>query len=354
MTTQGIRRYVLGLLREHGDREEEISKVQTGGPDGDLGSNEILMSSDRTIALIDAGGVLYDPQGLDRRELTKLTELGANSSAFDASRLSRGGFKITTKDRNAQLPDGTSVVSGIAFRNNFHFDKRLKADLFLPCGGRPKSINITNWESLLDAKGAPIFRWIVEGANLFITQDARLKLEDRGVVLFKDSSTNKGGVISSSFEVLAALSLTDDEYQEWMIVQDKQLPEFRKKYVAQVIDTIKRKADLEFDLLWRTREQAGGYLSEISDRISEEINEITEAIEHSALFDNERLRENVLAMHIPDILLKTVGLATLTERIPLNYQRAIFARTIASNFIYAYGIEPGFENYREYIETLGH
>ena len=37
----------------------------------------------------------------------------------------------------------------------------------------------------------------------------RKKLEDSGVILFKDSSTNKGGVTSSSFEVQAALSLTD-------------------------------------------------------------------------------------------------------------------------------------------------
>jgi hypothetical protein len=31
----------------------------------------------------------------------------------------------------------------------------------------------------------------VEGANLFFTQQARLFLEKKGVVLFKDSSTNK-------------------------------------------------------------------------------------------------------------------------------------------------------------------
>ena len=63
-------------------------------------------------------------------------------------------------------------------------------------------MNLNNWRSLLDDAGVPVFRWIVEGANLFITQEARLKLEEKGVVLFKDSSTNKGGVMSSSLEVL--------------------------------------------------------------------------------------------------------------------------------------------------------
>ncbi|KAF4685194.1 NAD-dependent glutamate dehydrogenase, partial [Perkinsus olseni] len=44
----------------------------TGGPDGDLGSNEILISKDKTIAICDGSGVLYDPEGLDRGELTRL------------------------------------------------------------------------------------------------------------------------------------------------------------------------------------------------------------------------------------------------------------------------------------------
>jgi len=35
------------------------------------------------------------------------------------------------------------------------------------------------------------FRIIVEGANLFFTQEARLQLEEAGVVLYKDASANK-------------------------------------------------------------------------------------------------------------------------------------------------------------------
>jgi hypothetical protein len=44
---------------------------------------------------------------------------------------------------------------------------------------------------LVDHDGKPHFKYIVEGANLFITQQARLYLEKRRVVLFKDSSANK-------------------------------------------------------------------------------------------------------------------------------------------------------------------
>jgi glutamate dehydrogenase len=46
--------------------------------------------------------------------------------------------------------------------------------------------------ALVDSEGKPHFKYIVEGANLFFTQQARLYLEKRKVVLFKDSSANKG------------------------------------------------------------------------------------------------------------------------------------------------------------------
>ncbi|MFA6504985.1 MAG: NAD-glutamate dehydrogenase domain-containing protein, partial [Treponemataceae bacterium] len=64
MTTLGVHEYVLGVLEAHGLREEDVTKIQTGGPDGDLGSNEILVSKDKTIAVIDGSGVLYDSEGL--------------------------------------------------------------------------------------------------------------------------------------------------------------------------------------------------------------------------------------------------------------------------------------------------
>jgi glutamate dehydrogenase len=48
--------------------------------------------------------------------------------------------------------------------------------------------------ALVDSEGMPHFKYIAEGANLFITQQAwaaRLFLEKRKVILFKDSSTNR-------------------------------------------------------------------------------------------------------------------------------------------------------------------
>jgi glutamate dehydrogenase len=353
MTTQGVHRYVLGILGRLGVAEESITKAQTGGPDGDLGSNEILVSRDRTTVVIDGGGVLHDPDGLDRAELVRLAREGALSSGFDAARLGPRGFKVTVKDHDVRLPDGTMVASGLGFRNTFHLDRRMKADLFVPCGGRPRSVTITNWRSLLDEQGNPLFRWIVEGANLFITQDARLKLEERGVILFKDSSTNKGGVISSSLEVLAGLALTDEEYDRLMVVPPgARVPAFRERYVREVIDIITRRADQEFELLWKTHHERKIPISVLSETVSAKINEITRAIEDSALFGSDAVRREAFRQHVPPVLLEHVGMDALQARVPPSYQKAIFARSVASGFIYRFGTEAGFEDYRRYIEEL--
>lgn len=43
MTSLSIRQYVLGLYKQLGLREKDITKVQTGGPDGDLGSSTYIL-----------------------------------------------------------------------------------------------------------------------------------------------------------------------------------------------------------------------------------------------------------------------------------------------------------------------
>ena len=351
MTTAGIHQYVLGILRKSGIAEESISKAQTGGPDGDLGGNEILISKDKTIVVVDGGGVIFDPQGLDRRELLRLAKQKLDSSHFEESKLGPAGFKVKVSDCDVRLPDGSVIASGLAFRNSFHLAPRMKADLFVPCGGRPKSIHAANWKSLLDADGKPIFKWIVEGANLFLTQDARIKLEEKGVLVFKDSSTNKGGVTSSSLEVLAGLALDDKTFEREM-VSAGDAPEFRKKYICETLELIRSKADAEFEILWALHNQTGRTISELSDVLSEKINEVTSAIETSDLFEDKELRISVMHSHIPASLVALAGMDALLVRIPLGYQKAIFARTLASGFVYRYGINAGCEEYRRYINKF--
>lgn len=147
------------------------------------------------------------------------------------------------------------------FRNTFHLHPLFKADIFVPCGGRPDAVNMSNIDTFKSIKGddgssKPRFKLIVEGANLFITPDARLVsrmfsnylsgknlidvcvgqiLERQGILLFKDSSANKGGVTSSSMEVQAAIALKDSEHDKLMCTPPGgEAPEFYQSYAKEV------------------------------------------------------------------------------------------------------------------------
>ena len=355
MTTAGVHEYVLAVLEKLGLKEESLTKVQTGGPDGDLGSNEILMSKDRTIAVIDGSGVLYDPKGLDREELTRLARERVMVEGFERRRLSKVGFFVSVKDRDVRLPDGTVVPNGEGFRNTFHLHPLATADLFVPCGGRPGAVNITNWRQLLDERGQPKFRVIVEGANLFITEDARLRLEERGVVLIKDATSNKGGVTSSSLEVYASLAFSDEEYRTHMVVgAGGTASAFRKRYVEQILSTIRSNARAEFELMWSEHQARKIPLTILSNRISERINATADAIAASELVRDARLRRKVLSQATPAALLEVVGIENILERVPEGYLDALVATTLATRFIYGRGLRANEVDFYGFIASLEH
>lgn len=58
MTTRSVRQFVTGIQRKLGLEQKEVTKIITGGPDGDLGSNEILMGVEKILAIVDGSGVL--------------------------------------------------------------------------------------------------------------------------------------------------------------------------------------------------------------------------------------------------------------------------------------------------------
>lgn len=140
MTTRSVHQYVLGIYRKLNLKEESCRKMQTGGPDGDLGSNEIKISKDKTVGIVDGSGVIYDPNGLDRDELLNLATKRKMIIDFDLSKLSDLGFRVLVDEMNVKLPNGSVVESGVKFRNEFHLNSLIEADLFVPCGGRPEGI----------------------------------------------------------------------------------------------------------------------------------------------------------------------------------------------------------------------
>ncbi|KAI0824001.1 NAD-specific glutamate dehydrogenase [Trametes gibbosa] len=352
MTSLSVRQYVLGIYKQLGLREKDITKVQTGGPDGDLGSNEILLSLDKTVAIIDGSGVLHDPVGINREELVRLAKLRKPVGFFDKAKLSKDGYLVRVEDQDVKLPSGEVVLDGTDFRNGAHL--RFKADLFVPCGGRPEAVNISNVAALADSEGKPHFKYIVEGANLFLTQQARLFLEKRKVVLFKDSSANKGGVTSSSLEVLAGLGLSSDEYLEHMIFKDGQPSAFYQSYVRDIQQKITENAAAEFACIWRehARLQGAKPRTIISDELSSKLNELQEELEDSDLFDDVPSKRGVMGRAIPKTLVDKVGLDVLLERLPVTYQRALFSSWVASHFIYKYGVNASSVDFFHFARDL--
>ena len=237
------------------------------------------------------------------------------------------------------------------FRNTFHLHPLAAATLFVPCGGRPEAVDVSNVSRLFDANGAPHYKYIVEGANLFFTQEARLRLEKAGVVIFKDASANKGGVTSSSLEVLAALALSDSEFAANMQIHDNSVPQFYESYVTDVQRIIERNAALECDCILIESKRSGTANSIIADEISKSINRLKDELEAgSRLWDNWDLRRIVFADIFPPTLRKLISVEELLKRVPESYLRALFASHLASRFVYKYGTEPSQFAFFEFME----
>lgn len=66
--------------------------------------DEILLSSDKTIAVIDGSGVLADPTGINRQELIRLAKLRVPVSHFDKTKLSKDGYLVKVDEQDVKLP----------------------------------------------------------------------------------------------------------------------------------------------------------------------------------------------------------------------------------------------------------
>jgi glutamate dehydrogenase len=229
VTSEGIFRWIEVVLPLIGTTPGASYTVKmTGGPDGDVAGNLLKIlhrehgARVKVVAISDGTGAAFDPAGLDWTELLRLVHEAHGVVRFDPTRI--------------RAPEGKVVAAtdkaGEAFRNNLH--NVVPADLFLPCGGRPYAINDDNWRSFLRIDGKPSAKGMVEGANIFLTPVARANLEAAGLLAIKDSSANKGGVICSSYEVLAGLVMSEAEF----IAR-------KPRYVSEVIGIIRARADDE-------------------------------------------------------------------------------------------------------------
>eukprot|EP00758_Cryptobia_borreli_P011593 Tbor_TRINITY_DN5677_c1_g1::TRINITY_DN5677_c1_g1_i1::g.9098::m.9098/K15371/GDH2; glutamate dehydrogenase len=378
MTTRSIRMCVEGIYNKLGLDQKNLTKFQTGGPDGDIGSNEIIFSKEKMRGIVDGSGVLYDPNGIDRNELMRLAKERKTIIHFDTSKLSKDGFFLAAdKNRDAAgesttLPDGTIVTKTIEFRDQFHLSEYASSDVFVTGGGRPRSVTLDNVHQLLRnhplATGELMLRGmvtgvkpedlkykiIVEGANLFITHDARLALERVGVVLIKDATANKGGVTCSSLEVYTGLCLSHEQHSKLMCgsKDGKTTPDFYKRIVKEICEIIENNSRKEFELIWRiSQENPKLAKTIITDRLSRKIFEMRSFIYLSSMYEDKKFVRYVLDQYTPKTIKEVVTIDEIIERVPDNYLKAIFSIWLACNYVYDCGIDSNEFDFYDFMRT---
>jgi glutamate dehydrogenase len=269
------------------------------------------------VGVADGSGCAEDPEGLNHDELMRLIEAESPIADFNPTRLSTSGgiWKIDDAD-------------GVRRRNTLH--TRLAADAFLPCGGRPSTMHDGNWSEFIHS-GTPSSPLIVEGANLFLTPDARSNLADAGVVIFKDSSANKCGVICSSYEIIASMLLSSEEFLE-----------LKERFVGEVLEKLRLLAALEAEQLARMlRQQPDLHLPKASVRLSRAVIRTADALEAAipnlTSTDHSTL-DTIVRDHMPAVLLERVG-DRIDERLPQSYRRWLVAKALAARIVYREGME---------------
>ncbi len=325
VTSEGVTVFLDVALRAMGvdPRSQDFTVKLTGGPDGDVAGNEIKIlhreygEHARVVGIADGSGALEDPDGLDHAELLRLVERSEPAARFDPARLGPRGRVIPVE-----------AAEGVRARNTLH--NRVVADVFIPAGGRPQTMHIGNWREFLLADGTPSSRVIVEGANLFITPDARQALGAQGVVILKDSSANKCGVICSSFEITASHLLTEQEFLA-----------NKPRFVAEVLDRLRALARAEAELLFRERaKDPAAQLPSLSVQLSRAMMRVQDAID--AIIDDlpaedRALVDDLVLAHLPPVL-RELAADRVASRLPPAYVRSIASSSLAARMVYREGL----------------
>ena len=329
VTSEGLNVYVDNVLHYLGidpDKQQFSVKI-TGGPDGDVAGNELKIlyreygENARVVSISDGYGAAYDAKGLEWKELLRLVHENKSIMEFDKTKLSGDPQAFVILANNNE---------NIRIRNEIY--RKVYADIFIPAGGRPYSVNDKNWADFFTKTGQPTTRAIIEGANIFFTEEARRQLQDRGIIIIKDSSANKTGVICSSYEIIASLTLSKDEFLA-----------MKEIYVSEVIKILREKADLEAKLLFRSLiQQENKTLVELSLMISKEINQLTDILLEK-LSENiqevlaDPFYQDIVIRHCPPILVEKYR-ERILERLPEAHKIAILASSIASYVTYKEGL----------------
>uniref|UniRef100_A0A0G4I0F7 Glutamate/phenylalanine/leucine/valine/L-tryptophan dehydrogenase C-terminal domain-containing protein n=1 Tax=Chromera velia CCMP2878 TaxID=1169474 RepID=A0A0G4I0F7_9ALVE len=410
VTSEGVVVFLeegLKAIGKGGEGDRFTVKI-TGGPDGDVAGNALRLIHQkfgeraRVLGIADGSGVAEDPVGLCWSELIRLVDRALPICEFDKKRLSDRGEVLGVSE------------GGLEKRNSLH--NRLQTDVFLPAGGRPATINKSNWHEFLipdppaqqhqgttpkeasgwvsarsatgaghshhhgevSGGGRPSSQLIVEGANLFLTAEAREFLSASGVLIFKDSSANKCGVVASSLEIAACVLLDADtkgqggdggkegreqrndaenradtngvgveQEEEEEEEEDAEMRFLRLKdrYVVEVLDRLRSLARQEAKCLLRAKQEAPQVsLPSLSEELSRTVIQASDVLAgwfRSRLQSDEQLAvwRPLLDRTLPSSLLSEAGNALENPSPAVRaYVTEVLASSLASRMAYREGL----------------
>ncbi len=352
MTTMGVMSTLRTVLAHVGLPEAATNLMMTGGPDGDLGANQIQSFKGRICLIVDGGSVLFDPDGLDRAALMTIafarhTEPRLDTMAYPEDRLGPRGFKVPRQPGSFKLPDGTVVADGSFFHRNFltnpevcRYVAEAGITAFVPCGGFKDTINGGNVEQFLG-----VFRElqvIVEGANVFFDDASREHIaRETGILQIKDSTANKGGVTCSAIAEVLSAFLLGEGYEAFM-VRDAHT---RSGLIRSVLELIAANASAETRMLLALHEKTGAPLYSLSIRTSEELMALQQALygRIDEILRQPELVRAVLRAYVPAVLLDHLGMARVLRvlgRPELRaYRNAILTKKIAAMALYQHAAD---------------
>ncbi len=358
VTSYGVNVYMIEVLKYLGiDPEQDPFTVKiSGGPDGDVAGNQIcnlakqFPNTAKLVAVTDASGTIFDPEGLNLNEMLTLFEKSLPIAHFPPEKLHSGSFLLKLSERKKMPPSGfatlclhkqadkileswlSSSEKNHLFRTNIH---TAKADIFIPAGGRPQTLKAGNIDEFLDESREPTSKAIVEGANLYLTPEARTILEEKGTLIIKDSSANKGGVICSSIEVLLGLILSDKEFLA-----------HKKALMEEVLEHIARLSFDEAVILLTTHEMTKLPMTQISDAISQKMEAFTDTL--NAHFEKIDITKELKNLKSPWMqwlnayclpLIQNQFKKRLVDCIPDSQKTATIAAFLAAHLVYKRGLE---------------
>jgi glutamate dehydrogenase len=353
MTTTSVMTAFRTMIDHYGDKEEELNMIMTGGPDGDLGCNEIQCYKGTICGMIDGGSILFDPNGLDKKELMKIgfmrhTKPRENTLAYPAEKLSTDGFMVPRLGKNITLPDGTFIEDGAIFHKNFLTDpdnrsifKKADIKVFIPCGGFKDTVNSENVTDFMS--NFKELKYITEGANVFFDDSARRRIAQKtDIKQIKDSSANKGGVFSSSMAEVQTAFLFGKEYESYML-EDL---ETRWALIKNIMNLIEKYTHEEISLIIKKHEQnPENALFQLSVSTSEDILALQDELQNKIdeIEADKELEWKILESYIPETLVQKLGreriTATLNSPQLIPYRNAILTKKIASTALYQHGLE---------------